>query len=607
MGNLPIKTPIGIANDTQWIHDIRKSLESKGVSPNIEISIVIPYYRRPHTLKQTLLSLSRCCYDLSKIEVLIVDDGSPYQEIPNLEFSNLEIVYLRQKDKGYRLSKARNLGIRTSKFENIIILDCDLAVNEDFILEHSWPLFISKNVVSVGLRDSRKCVNEDIQKFSKLDPSKIGELLSEDWRISTWLGKPDFESSNFCWWICSGGNVAFHKSIFEDKGSFDERFVFWGGEDLDWAYRLYKRGRYFFINRDAKAFHFESKASEHQVSRVDYKDEKEQLLRELVPIYRNSERLEGEVPYVSVFMTYFRKGDHILDALKSIEKATSFRFEVVLLDDGSEDDLLDILDDLEENLRRKIKVIQKKHEGVEKAYIDCVKECSGEFVAQLDSDDLLLEGSIDTLVSKLINSVCDVAYGKYQKFYGSDIQKLEDGWTFPLCIREKSIFESMYTHPLRVFRIRAFYRSSPFENLGINSAVDFKFYSKLLMTSYGLFVNQNTYLYRQHENSISKRYSKSQIANLDIVSNHNFENYNPLQALKLNDTDLNYDIVKGCELTTSAEELESLIFVKAKKRNKHYEFFLSKEDFFELPHRGFLVVEHKSAIELLNFRIKKPS
>jgi len=536
-----------------------------------------------------------------------VDDGSPLQEIPNLDFSNLEIVYLRQGDEGYRLSKARNLGIRSSKFENIIILDCDLAVSEDFILEHSWPLFISKNVVSIGLRDSRKCAKEDIQKFSKTDPSEIGELLSRDWRISTWLNKPGFESSNFCWWVCSGGNVAFHKSIFEDKGSFDERFVFWGGEDLDWAYRLYKRGRYFFINRDAKAFHFESKVFEYQVSRDAFKDKKEQLLVSLVPVYKNSEKIKGEVPYVSIFMTYFRKGEHILDALKSVERATSYRFEIVLLDDGSEDNLLEILELLDDNLRSKIKVIQKRHEGVEKAYIDCVNECNGEFVAQLDSDDLLLEGSIDLLVSKLVNSVCDVAYGKYQKFYDSDTQNLKDGWTFPLCIREKSIFESMYTHPLRVFRIRAFYRSSPFDNLGINSAVDFKFYSKLLMTSYGLFVNQNTYLYRQHENSISKRYSKSQIANLDIVLNHNFEVYNPLQALKLNDTDLNYDIVKGCGLSTSVEELESLIFVKAKKRNEKYEFFLPKEDFLELPHKGFKVVEYKSAIELLDFKIKKPS
>ena len=65
------------------------------------VTIVIPYYKRPITINQTLSSLTLVDYDLSKLEVVIVDDGSPLEHRPNLDHyrKHFSVQYLWQEDQ----------------------------------------------------------------------------------------------------------------------------------------------------------------------------------------------------------------------------------------------------------------------------------------------------------------------------------------------------------------------------------------------------------------------------------------------------------------------------------------------------------------------------
>jgi chondroitin synthase len=520
-----ISQVVGLCNDTEWYLKIRQRLESTGVQPEIKLSVIIPYYNRPLTLRQTLLSFTQSSYDLSLVEFIIADDGSDDANRPNLKSYldlGLNIKYAWQPDMGFRLSAVRNLGIGCASYDNIIVVDCDLVVSKDFLLEHAWPLSISTNIISIGLRENRVYTSKNVEIFAKSNPASVGTFEGDDWRLGAWINKvPNFELSDMCWKMCSGGNIGFHKSLVERVGEFSERFTFWGGEDLEWGYRAFKSGAYFLINRGAHAYHFASKPSEFQVNRDEKRSEKEKLLKDLVPTgklaYRTS---EGDVPYISVFMTLYNKSDHLKEALVSIAKATKYRYEVVVVDDGSADNCLEILDTLDRDLKSKVRVFSRRHEGAEKTYADCLKRCRGEFIAQLDADDVLLPGSIDILVDTLQDSIADLAYGRYKRFTQSS-GKPSEGWTHPICDRYLSIFEGMHTHPLRVFRGRALNRVGGFRALNLTAAVDFSLYSQILLSSCGIFVDEYTYMYRTLSSSLSHAKSDSQTLNTrDVIEDN---------------------------------------------------------------------------------------
>jgi chondroitin synthase len=495
---------------------------------------VIPYFKRPRTLLQTLHSISRLDYDLSKIDIVIVDDGSPIEDRPDLFefFDKLNIKYLFQEDKGYRLSAARNLGIRHTQSEYIIILDCDLIVDPMFLEAHLNILSRSKNVISVGLRDSY-LANDKInpKKFSSMSPKELKlELLKKDWRFKRLGSSRDYEDSNACWRLCSGGNLGFHKSLFDKIGEFNEQFTFWGGEDTEWAYRAYKKGAYFHIQREVLSSHIECHAGEFQISRSDTLEKRNLLLANLVPVYNQNEKNIGEVPYVSIFVTNYNKLEYLEECLLSVQNSTSYRFEIVIINDS--DCNIDLVKNkLPGNLAAKVRVYNNEvHLGAEQSFKKAISLCRGEFIAQLDADDYLLPNAIDRLIYKLNRCDSDIAYSKFKVLKEGS---LVDGWVCKDTTREMRLLKGMYYHPLRLFRSRAIHRVGGMRILGLKGAVDFSLYSQMELACKAVFCDVFTYVYRQIDNSITNTQFPAQIEGVRKVIEDNARLLSTTQDYKI--------------------------------------------------------------------------
>jgi len=488
------------------------------------VSIIIPYFRRPVTLRQTLLSLTNQIHSLDQVEVIIVDDGSPPSEAPDISQVQdiLKCRVLWQEDLGYRLSKARNFGISQATHDNIIILDCDLAVSPMFISRHLKAIAQDERIISVGIRDSR-CVEESIDEsvFGTTHPSLIGDFLCHDWRIITHLGHNEaYAKSSAAWTLCSGGNVAFCLSAYLDIGPYDERFVFWGGEDTEWAYRAYKKGYYFDIDLDVHSYHFESRESEYQTDRYFELERKNLLLRDLVPAFESGYlHRDGEIPYVSVFMTHFNKLDYLAEALASVPKATCTRFEIVLVDDCSDCTEAEIRSKIPTAIEPYVNFVRLDHHtGVESCYAHALSLCRGEFIAQLDADDYLLPGAIDILIDRLKDTDADIAFSKYQILEDGS---LRPGWSCADSTRNMRLLSGMYYHPLRVFRSRVLSRAGGMRSLGLSGGVDFSLYSQLEIVGEAVFCDTYTYVYRKVDTSISCVNIEGQISGVEVVVNAN--------------------------------------------------------------------------------------
>lgn len=106
---------------------------------------------------------------------------------------------------------------------------------------------------------------------------------------------------------------------------------------------------------------------------------------------------------ISIICPVYNSSRHITDAVLSVVNQTNGNWELILVDDGSTDDSGVICDEFASKDSR-IKVIHKENQGQMKARIDGIKNSSGEYVAFLDSDDVLNKEMVEDLLSKIHDS-----------------------------------------------------------------------------------------------------------------------------------------------------------------------------------------------------------
>ncbi len=92
-------------------------------------------------------------------------------------------------------------------------------------------------------------------------------------------------------------------------------------------------------------------------------------------------------PLVSVVIPNFNYGRFLSRALESVFAQTYSELEVLVVDDGSTDESLDVLRRYEERIRS----ISQRNQGVSRARNLGIRESRGELLAFLDSDDWWLE------------------------------------------------------------------------------------------------------------------------------------------------------------------------------------------------------------------------
>lgn len=90
---------------------------------------------------------------------------------------------------------------------------------------------------------------------------------------------------------------------------------------------------------------------------------------------------------ISVIIPVFNRAWCIGEAVKSVLQQTCRNFELIVVDDGSDDETGQILKKYKEN-HENIKVLFQKNKGVSAARNLGIKNSKGDFLAFLDSDDL---------------------------------------------------------------------------------------------------------------------------------------------------------------------------------------------------------------------------
>jgi len=103
---------------------------------------------------------------------------------------------------------------------------------------------------------------------------------------------------------------------------------------------------------------------------------------------------------VSVIIPTYNRGWIISEAIESVLAQTFDAYELIVVDDGSNDNTADIL----YKYGRKIRIIRQTNQGVSAARNRGILSSTGEFIALLDSDDLWLPKKLDRQVAFFRNN-----------------------------------------------------------------------------------------------------------------------------------------------------------------------------------------------------------
>ena len=203
------------------------------------------------------------------------------------------------------------------------------------------------------------------------------------------------------------------------------------------------------------------------------------------------------------------------------QEKTDLTYEVIIVDDGSNDDSL-----LTINQYDKCRIIKSVNAGVEKAANLGIECANGIFVVRVDADDLVSPLYLHH-VQRFMHYDVDVLYGDYTEIDQFDqtlgIVKLPDYDPTEVLSRGDFLATGTLMKRDTVRRLGSY--NSRFKNNGLES---YELIIKMISSgSHFMKINENIFYYRHHDKNMSML-RKDQILQYGqkIFSDHKLGNYN---------------------------------------------------------------------------------
>jgi len=202
----------------------------------VKTSVIVSTYNWPSAIEACLTSLR--FQTSSNFEVIVADDGSGKETqelIRHYQTLMPNLIYSWQEDRGYRLSRSRNLAFTKSSGKQLIFLDGDCICPPNFVRNHQK--LSQKGHVTAG---NRKLLNTKQTSNWLRNPALFLDHFSSvksSLKLKTLpLGLlRDVQPQNHL--KVRGCNIGIQRADFMKLNGFDESYEGWGKEDSDFALR----------------------------------------------------------------------------------------------------------------------------------------------------------------------------------------------------------------------------------------------------------------------------------------------------------------------------------------------------------------------------------
>ena len=166
---------------------------------------------------------------------------------------------------------------------------------------------------------------------------------------------------------------------------------------------------------------------------------------------------------ISVLIPAYNSANTIVEALESIKNQTYQNWEIILINDGSQDETEEILRRYLGNTKLSLKYTKQTHHNYFKAIRHGLKYASGEIIFVLDADKILFNQNVFyRAVSTILGEKCDGMFVGIRAMY----QRLKDGkfhLVRPYYRNEVSLIKTALGLGKNIYTNYAFWRREIFE------------------------------------------------------------------------------------------------------------------------------------------------
>lgn len=155
-------------------------------------------------------------------------------------------------------------------------------------------------------------------------------------------------------------------------------------------------------------------------------------------------------PVISVVLPVYNGEKYLAEAIDSILSQTFKEFELIVIDDGSTDKTLSILNDYEIKDSR-ISIISRENKGLVETLNEGIDFSRGEWIARMDADDIALPHRFERQLECLKETHADICSSWVRRFGTSDKRVVRLSQT-DAAIKMEMLFGSPFVHPAVIMK-----------------------------------------------------------------------------------------------------------------------------------------------------------
>ena len=510
-----------------------------------EVTVLMSVYNGEKYLQEAIDSILNQTF--TDFEFLIVNDGSIDRTAEILQSYRDTRIKIIDNEKNIGLTKSLNKGLRMARGEYIARMDADDVSMLERLEKEVNFLETHQDYAVVGT--FLKVLNEDSKVVGTIekpiDDDQIKEFLKKD--------------------SCIGhGSAMIRKEYLLNVGPYNESIE--KAQDYDLWLRISEKYKianipqclYMWRNHKENISVKYSNEQKHfvEMAKAKANERKEKKSAQ----YSNK---PSNKPKFSVLMANYNHGKYIAEAIQSILDQTFKDWELVIVDDCSTDNSLEIIKPYLKDGR--IRLLKNK---VNMGYIGTLKrliyESRAEILGILDSDDALTNDAIEVIYDAYKNNPdCGFIYSQFM-VCDVNLKPMDIG-----CCRSitpgRTNIHGNYSSAFRTFKKKCYIKTEGFDE-EIVYAEDRDLALKLEEVTKLLFVNKILYKQRILSHSQSNDPNKRQIGRISYV----------LAKYKAYKRRLNTDITNLTRKEMSTELFYAAALCTKQKELKKIIFFLSR-------------------------------
>lgn len=302
----------------------------------------------------------------------------------------------------------------------------------------------------------------------------------------------------------------------------------------------------------------------------------------------------------SVIIPYYKKRKYIERCLDSVLNQTFKDFEIILIDDGSNDDIALLID----QKYPEVNLIKQQNQGVSVARNAGIAAATHDYIAFLDADDSWHFQFLEYAAKVILNETNIKIIGAH---YSTDKKILSNMYDNTHYFEVKNYFEDAIRNTLFITSAtilnKLFFESNEGFNPKLKRGQDIDVWIRAIVSGGKAFYIKNTLLYYSQEdpNQATTKIGKVENGFVGVVN----ELYKPIIEKNIN-SDFSKFISKFVYLNLYPYYFSPENHAKAQlslKQNSHYYFFLHLPYYLPL-HIGHRILSNRLSSKLIRLWLK---